>query len=230
MTKSSNTAQKTRVLIVDDHPVVLKGIRSYLSAERSNIVVIGEAFDGNDAIKKAEELKPDVILMDFSMPGLDGISAVKVIKERMPEIKILVFTMYDDRDIVLKIIQAGAQGYLLKSAFHKELIQAIESISKGDIYLGADVAKILINEYLNKGTTTTIGDGSKILTRRENEILALISEGMRNRAIATTLDVSIRTVEAHRDRIRKKLGISSPAGLTKYAIENNITYKRESPA
>jgi len=162
--------------------------------------------------------------MDFSMPGLDGAEAVKLIKEKRPESRILVFTMYDEREIVLKIIQAGAQGYLLKSAFHKELLQAIEAIHKGDIYLGTDVAKILLNEYLNKGSRGAGEPDSKILTRRENEILALIAEGLRNKAIAVKLGVSIRTVEAHRDRIRKKLGISSPAGLTKYAIEHNITF------
>jgi len=222
--KKPQNDQKIKVLIVDDHPVVLKGIRSYLSGERSNINVVGEAYDGNDAVTKTLDLKPDVVLMDFSMPGLDGAEAVKLIKEKRPETRILVFTMYDEREIVLKIIQAGAQGYLLKSAFHKELLQAIEAIHKGDIYLGTDVAKILLNEYLNKGSRGAGEPDSKILTRRENEILALIAEGLRNKAIAVKLGVSIRTVEAHRDRIRKKLGISSPAGLTKYAIEHNITF------
>ena len=222
--KKPQNDQKIKVLIVDDHPVVLKGIRSYLSGERSNINVVGEAYDGNDAVTKTLDLKPDVVLMDFSMPGLDGAEAVKLIKEKRPESRILVFTMYDEREIVLKIIQAGAQGYLLKSAFHKELLQAIEAIHKGDIYLGTDVAKILLNEYLNKGSRGAGEPDSKILTRRENEILALIAEGLRNKAIAVKLGVSIRTVEAHRDRIRKKLGISSPAGLTKYAIEHNITF------
>ena len=222
--KKPQSDQKIKVLIVDDHPVVLKGIRSYLSGERSNINVVGEAYDGNDAVTKTLDLKPDVVLMDFSMPGLDGAEAVKLIKEKRPETRILVFTMYDEREIVLKIIQAGAQGYLLKSAFHKELLQAIEAIHKGDIYLGTDVAKILLNEYLNKGSRGAGEPDSKILTRRENEILALIAEGLRNKAIAVKLGVSIRTVEAHRDRIRKKLGISSPAGLTKYAIEHNITF------
>jgi len=212
---------KIRVLIVDDHPVVIKGIRSYL-AERPDIDIVGEAYDGDGAVTQTLALTPDVILMDFNMPGLDGLEAVRIIREKMPDARILVFTMFDEKNVVLKIIQAGAQGYLLKNAFHKELLKAIETVHAGDIYLGTDIAKILLNEYLRKNAEPAEKEDGSAITRREKEVLALIAEGLRNKEIAARLDVSIRTVEAHRDRIRKKLGISSPAGLTKYAIEHEI--------
>ena len=211
---------KIQILLADDHMIVRKGLASILNNE-PGLEVIGEAEDGREAVQKVEELNPDIVVMDISMPQLNGLDATRQIKKRFPDMKILILTMHISDEYVYEVLQAGASGYILKQAAPTELLSAIQSVQQGDIYLSPKVSKTVINEYLKKSQIDKIKTESQ-LTEREREIVQLIAEGNSNREIAEILHISIKTVESHRTKVMEKLDLHSTANITRYAIRKGI--------
>ena len=213
---------KTRVLLAEDHTIVRKGLRSLLDKE-TGIKVVGEAEDGREAIAKAEELHPDVVVMDIAMPGLNGLEATRQIKKRFPDIKIIILTMHTNKEYVSQTLKAGASGYLVKKAAPDELISAINAVHKGNSFLSPSISRMVIDEYIRRSKEISEGEeGFEQLTVREREVLQLIAEGRKTREIAELLYISIKTVETHRAHIMNKLDIHSTAELTRYAIRKGI--------
>jgi two-component system, NarL family, response regulator NreC len=213
---------KTRVLLAEDHTIVRKGLRSLLDKE-TGIKVVGEAEDGREAIAKAEELHPDVVVMDIAMPGLNGLEATRQIKKRFPDIKIIILTMHTNEEYVLQTLKAGASGYLVKKAAPDELISAINAVHKGNSFLSPSISRMVIDEYIRRSKEISEGEeGFEQLTVREREVLQLIAEGRKTREIAELLYISIKTVETHKAHIMDKLDIHSTAELTRYAIRKGI--------
>lgn len=206
-----------RILLADDHPVVRAGIRSCL-AKHPRIEVVGEAADGKEALALAKQLTPDIVLMDIEMPQMSGLAVTERLTEDLPNTRVVILTMNDNADSIMRMIQAGARGYVLKESPTEELLKAIETVSAGESYFTAEVARLALNQFVEGSTG---GAGSQ-LTDRERDVLILIAEGLSNKEIATRLDVGVRTVETHRERIMRKLNIHSVAGLTKYAITSGL--------
>jgi len=207
-----------RVLLVDDHPVVRKGLSSYLSSF-GQVTIIGEAADGQEALRKARELAPDLVLMDIDMPRMNGLTAADTLRKENPKIKVLVLSMHSDTDNVLRILQSGARGFVLKQAPTDDLIRAIESINSGETFFSPDVARVAVNQFVRGGGE---GPQSCQVSNREREVLIAIAEGLSNKEIACRLGVGVRTIETHRERIMRKLNIHSVAGLTKFAIAKGL--------
>jgi len=214
---------RIRILLVDDHPIVRKGISSCLS-KYVNLEVVGEAAGGHEAIRKARELAPDVIMMDMEMPEMDGLSVTQTLCKEMPKTKIIILSMHRHTDAVLRILQSGALGYVVKDAPVEELVKALETVYSGETYYSPEIARIALNQFV-RGP----GDGPNAmqLTNREREVLVQIAEGLSNKEIAVHLGVGVRTVETHRERIMRKLNIHSIAGLTKFAIAKGLISLRE---
>jgi two-component system nitrate/nitrite response regulator NarL len=220
---AANGRRPIRLLLADDHPVVRKGLCAVLSRQR-NVEVVGEAADGRDAIRKAKELLPDLVLMDVDMPCLNGLAAAEILRKDLPKIKVLILSMHGNSEFVVRLIQSGACGYVLKDASTDELLQAIERVQAGETYFSPDVARAALNQFV-RGS----GDEPRQpqLTVREREVLIAIAEGLSNKEIASRLGVGVRTVETHRERIMRKLNIHSIAGLTRYAILKGFTPLRQ---
>lgn len=214
----SNMKKRIRILLADDHPVVRRGIASCLSRQ-PHLEILGEAADGQEALRKARELAPDIVLMDIDMPQLNGLAVTEALRKELPNIKVLILSMHSNTEYVLRIIQSGARGYVLKEASPEELIKAIETVNTGEAFFSSDVARVALNQFV-RGKD----DGSQTsqLTNREREVLVQIAEGLSNKEIANHLGVGVRTVETHRERIMRKLNIHSVAGLTKFAITNGL--------
>lgn len=212
---------KIKVLLADDHTIVRKGIRSLLDDE-PNIEVVGEAEDGQEAVKQVESLNPDVVLMDITMPRLTGLEATRQIKKLFPQVKVLVLTMYTNEEYVLQLLRAGAAGYLIKQSAPAELLSAIQAVYRGDTFLSPAISKVIVQEYLRHTGGTFQDDSYDTLTVREREILQLIAEGHTNREIADNLDISVKTVGVHRVNLMEKLDIHNTTELIKYAIRKGI--------
>ena len=212
---------KTRVLIADDHALMREGIIAFLKFY-DDIEIVGEASNGLEAIERAMKLKPDVILMDVSMPELGGIEATLEIKNRMPGIKILILTQYSDKEYVSRLLKAGVSGYLLKQAVGTDLISAIRAVAKGESYLYSSIATNVINGYLGKSSQLSVEDPYEKLTDREKQVLKLIAEGHSHKEVASLLDISAKTVIAHQTNISEKLDLHSRAALIKFAITKGI--------
>ena len=210
--------QIIKVLVADDHPVVRKGLQTCL-AKQGKLKIVGEAVDGDDALRKARELLPDVVLMDISMPGMDGLSVTKVLRKELPDMKVLVLSVHSNKEYIFRVIQAGAHGYVSKEAPPEELVRAIESVSGGEPHFSEDIARAALNEFVNTGGKK---EPFAQLTSREREVLVQIAEGKSNKEIADRLGIGVRTIETHRERIMRRLNIHSVAGLTKYAIANGL--------
>jgi len=211
-----------KVLLADDHTIVRKGLCSLLEGE-ADIEVIGEAENGREAIKLAEKLHPDIVVMDISMPCLNGLEATRQLKKHFPEIKILILTMHANEEYVFQTLQAGAEGYLVKKAAPSELVLAIREVHQDNFFLSPTISRTVIDEYIRRADEINgEGDALKNLTARETEVLQLIAEGRKNREIAELLFISIKTVETHRAHIMDKLDIHSTAELTQYAISKGI--------
>jgi len=206
---------------VDDHPIVLEGIKSRLSAQE-DLEVVGEAADGQEALRKAKELRPDLVLMDISMPNMSGLEAVTLLRKRVPDSKIVILTMHDNREYIARMIRLGARGYLLKDTSPAELIRAIKLIHAGGVFFSPAVSRVLLDELAigKKGKPPSAKAAE--LSEREREVLVLIADGRSNKEIAARLGVGVRTVETHRERIMRKLNIRTVAGLTKFAIANGM--------
>jgi two-component system response regulator NreC len=210
-----------RVLLADDHAIVRKGLSALLDGE-PGFEAIAEVADGREALAKVEELQPDVVLMDISMPGLNGLEATRQIRQQFPEIKILILSMYATEEYIFQALQAGASGYVVKNSAVTDLIAAIRAIQDGDSYLSPSISKMVISEYIHNHATGNGGDRYDTLTSREREVLQLIAEGHSTREIAELLFISEKTVRAHGSALREKLDISSTARLTQYAIRKGL--------
>jgi DNA-binding NarL/FixJ family response regulator len=196
-------------------------LRALLSSQE-NLEVVGEAEDGREAIRQVEKLTPDLILMDLSMPKMNGIEAIREIRRRVPETRILALTVHKAEEFILEVLQSGADGYIPKDASSNELMMAIKSILMGKRYLSPSVSNVVIEGYLeSRRTSESITPWGK-LTKREREILKLIAEGYKNKDIADYLCISVKTVEKHRANLMKKLDLHSAAALTAYAMERGL--------
>jgi DNA-binding NarL/FixJ family response regulator len=205
-----------RILIADDHEVVRSGLRKILEAQ-PNWEVVAEAGDGKDAVHKAAETRPDVAVLDYSLPLVNGIEATRQIRARLPKTEVLIFTMHDNETLIQELLRAGARGYLLKSDAKRHLIGAIESLASHKLFFTAKVSEALLDSFLARPNR----EGST-LTNRERGVVQLIAEGHTNKHIANILNISLKTVETHRAAIMRKLNLSSAAGLVRYAIRNRI--------
>ena len=206
------TDTPVRVLIVDDHPMVAEGIQSILESY-DDVEVVGTLGNGQEAVDQAGVLKPDVILMDLNMPGLGGLSATEILLERAPDTRILILSMHDSPEYISTALSHGAMGYVLKDVPTDEIKQAIDTVMNGERYLCTGAKGSLEPK---DGTTR------EALTGREQTILLQLAQGKSNKEVAIALDISVRTVETHRKNIKRKLGISSTAGLTRYAMEHGM--------
>lgn len=212
-------ADSVRVLIADDHTIVRSGVRLLLSAE-PDIDVVGEALDGAEALALTETLRPDVVLMDISMPGMDGLEATRHIKARWPDIHVLVLTMHRSDEYFFEMLKAGASGYVLKGAETSELIRAVRVVSRGEVFLYPTMAKKLLSDYLTRVEGSV--EPSQSLSPREKQILRLLAEGYSNKEIAENLVLSPSTIHTHRNNLMKKLGLTSRRELIQYARQRGI--------
>jgi two-component system, NarL family, response regulator NreC len=207
-----------RILIADDHTIVRSGLRLLLESE-PDIEVVGEAFNGQEAIEKAEVLQPDVILMDITMPDLDGLEATSTIKKRYPHIQVIALTMHRSDEYFFEMLKSGASGYLLKGAETGELMNAVRTVAGGEVYLYPSMARKLVQGYLQKLESEESPD---LLTAREREVMLLLVEGYSNNEIAEKLVLSASTIHTHRGNIMKKLNLSSRHELMQYARQNGL--------
>jgi DNA-binding NarL/FixJ family response regulator len=211
-----------RVLIADDHKIMLAGLRSLLE-KQTDFEVVGEAENGRKAVLIAQEKKPDVVVMDVSMPDLNGMEATTQIIESLPETKVIALSMHSDKRFVMGMLRAGASGYLLKDCASQELANAIHQVAGGNKYLSPEITGVVIDDFLRGGASGEVATAASVLSAREREVLQLIAEGWSTKQIATHLYVSIKTIETHRRQIMKKLDIHTIADLTKYAIREGLT-------
>lgn len=209
--------EKIRVLVVDDHTIMRDGIRALLSVH-NDIEIVGEASEGKEAVEKAQELSPDVVIMDIAMPGMDGLEAVRRILKKNPKIKALMLSQYDDKKYILAAVKAGATGYVSKRALGEELVLAIRTLHQGVSYLHPSAATAVIEGFLNP----TEVDPYDELTPREREILKLIADGHTSREIADMLYISVKTVFGHRAKLMEKLNLHNRTDLIKYAMQKGL--------
>ncbi len=210
-----------RILLADDHEIVRQGLRS-LIASQPDIEVVAEASTGREAVRCARRHSPDIIIMDISMPDLNGMDATSLCMEEAPDVKVIALSMHSDSHYVIGMLKAGAKGYLLKEGVFKELIQAIRAAENNQVYLSPKVAGVVVENYVRKTPSETLTATAK-LTVKEREVLQMIAEGRSTRQIANELNVSVKTVEARRKNIMDKLELYSVAELTKYAIKVGLT-------
>ncbi|MGC2061838.1 MAG: response regulator transcription factor [Thermodesulfovibrionales bacterium] len=211
---------KIRVLIADDHSLVREGIAAFLKCTE-DIEVVAEAADGLEAIEKALKFRPDIILMDISMPKLGGLEATVEIKKTDPSIKILVLTQYDDKEYISRFLKAGVSGYLLKRAVGSDLVSAIRAVREGDTYLYPAVASKVVNNFLGKESMSGEG-GYDALTDREKQVLKLVAEGHSHKEAADMLKISAKTVVVHQTNILEKLGLNNRSELIRFALSRGI--------
>ena len=211
-------AKKIRVLLVDDHAILRAGLRS-LSATYDDIEVVGEASDGEEAIRKVRELDPDVIVMDVQMPGMNGLIATRYIMEEHPDARILMLTQYGNKEYVLPLLEAGAGGYVLKQAADTDFIKGIHAVYEGNSYLYPPIAKLVLDALM---TGEDASDPERMLTPREREVLILVAEGYTNSEIADILFISPKTVDVHRTRMMNKLDLHSVAEIVHYAVRRHL--------
>ena len=213
--------QKHRILIVDDHALFRAGLRALLFQD-PDLEVVGEADNGRDAIRAVGELSPHLVLMDLTMPMMNGIEAVTEIKRRYPDVRILVMTLHKSEDHVHASLKAGAHGYILKDATQEEFFVAVHSVLRGKTYLSMDVSAKVVSGYLGGGKANGASGVYDSLTHREREVLKLVAEGKSNKDIAAFLNLSVKTVEKHRSNLMSKLDVHNASGLTAFAIERGL--------
>jgi two-component system response regulator NreC len=213
--------KKIRVLVVDDHTIVRDGIRALLGLA-GDIEVVGEAENGREALDRVRELVPDVVLMDVAMPTMDGLEATRRIHREFPQTKVLALTQYDDREYVFSVVEAGAQGFISKTAASAEVVSGIRAVHRGDSFLSPSVARLLVEHYREGATTRKSQDPYGQLTDREREILKLLAEGYTGQEIAEMLVISPKTVEGHKTNLMSKLDIHNRIDLVKYALRKGI--------
>jgi len=212
---------KIRVLVVDDHTIVRDGICALLRLA-GDIEVVGEAANGREALEMVRKLMPDVMLIDIAMPNMNGLEATRHIRKEFPRVKVLVLTQYDDKEHVFWAIEAGASGFISKTAASSELVSGIRSVYRGDSFLSPSAARILVEDYQQEASIRKEQDPYKQLTDREREILKLLAEGYTTRKIADMLVISVKTVEGHKTNLMSKLDIHNRTDLVKYALRKGI--------
>ena len=210
-----------RILIVDDHAVVRRGVRSLLESQLG-WEISGEAATGREAVDMAKRLQPDIVIMDLSLPELNGLDATRQILKESPRSEILMLTMHHSEELARNVLQAGARGYVLKSDADQSLIAAIESLRQHKPFLTSAVTEFVLDDYLRWNETTDDGVAHAAVTAREREIIQLLAEGRSNKEAASTLGISVKTIEAHRANIMRKLRLRSVSELVRYAIRNNM--------
>jgi len=209
------------ILLVDDHAIIRQGLRSLLE-KQPDLEVLAEAEDGRRAIELVRELRPDIVIMDVTMPSLNGIEATRQICTELPEVKVIALSIHSNRRFIGDMLQAGAAGYVLKESLFDELVQAIEAVAGGNRYLSPRITGVVIDDYV-KHLSTSADSPFATLTSREREVLQLVAEGRSTKQIAFELHVSSKTIEANRRQIMEKLDLHSVAELTKYAIREGLT-------
>ncbi|MDO8749674.1 MAG: response regulator transcription factor [Dehalococcoidia bacterium] len=215
------TREKIKVLLVEDHAIVREGIRSLLNGHE-DVEVVGEATDGSQALSKVRELRPDIVLMDITMPNMSGFEATRAIKSEFPNVQVLALTVHEGAEYFFRILSEGASGYVLKGASFAELVFALRAVHQGGVYLHPSVAGKLVHSYVHgsaSGAERVSYDG---LTTREREVLKLIGDGKTNQEIAEAMYLSPNTVQTHRARIMDKLGLHSRTQLIKYALSKGL--------
>jgi DNA-binding NarL/FixJ family response regulator len=219
----ARSRKKLRILIADDHELVRHGIRGILRA-RHAWSVVGEAVDGREAVLMAQSLRPDLAILDITMPNQDGLEATRQILEAAPNAKVVILTMHESDQMVRRVLEAGARGYVLKSDLATSLVKAIEQVCRGKLFLTPKVSEIVLQGFLKESKRSE----EVRPTPREIEIIRLLTEGKANKEIASELAITVRTVEAHRSQLMHKLGMHSLAELIHYAMDNGISPARES--
>jgi two-component system response regulator NreC len=218
---------KTRILIADDHDVVRSGLNVLLRSA-PDFAVVAEASDGEEALRLTQRHKPDVVIMDISMPKLDGIEATKLIKERQPEVKVIILSVHEDEEYAYQILRAGASGYLSKNSSRKEIFKAVRSAMSGEQFFSPGISRIIVEGFVKRAKEQEQEDlpssatADQKLTKREIEVLKYIAEGYTNRQIAEALFLSFRTINTHRANIMQKLNIHDTAGLVRYAMNMGL--------
>jgi len=208
------------ILICDDHKIFREGLRALLE-KQPGIRVVGEARDGIESVRLAKELSPDIVIMDISMPGLNGIEASRKLAKMRKAARVIALSMHNDRKYVTEIFKAGARAYLLKDSAFEELMDAIKAVNCGRFFLSAGITSVVLGDYI-KGPGGDPRSPFTILSSREREVLQLLAEGLRTKEISHKLGLSVKTVETHRKKIMEKLGIQSIAGLTRYAVKEGL--------
>jgi len=212
---------KIRVLIADDHGIVRKGLRRQLE-QRTDFEVVGEASDGREAVRMAEELSPDVIVMDIAMPNLNGIEATTQIVKKNPRIGVIMLSMHSDETYLTRTLAAGAKGYLLKDNADVDLYRAVQVVAQGKPFFSPTIANTLLEDYMRQLQQRGLQDSYDLLTDREKEILQLLAEGKSNKEVAIILNLATATVETHRTRLMQKLDLHSAADIVLYAVRKKI--------
>jgi len=223
-----SSKNKKRIVIAEDHTILREGLKALLSQD-PGLEIVGEARDGLDAVRVISELKPDLALMDLSMPRMSGIDAIREVKRCCPDTKVLVLTVHKTEEYVIASLKAGANGYLLKESTHQELLHAVSHVLDGRPYLSPGISDTIISGYLS-GRKDDVHTSLDTLSQREKEVLKLIAEGHKNKEIAEYLFISVKTVEKHRDNIMKKLNLHSTLALAKFAMENGLVESDQGPS
>jgi len=214
-------SEAIRLLLADDHAVVRSGLRLLLEAQ-PDLVIVGEAENGEEAIRRTAELQPDVVLMDIEMPGMNGIEAARRIKAQSPGASVLALTMYEDDQYFFEMLRAGASGYVPKRAAPDELASAIRAVSRGEVFIHPSLAGRLVQDYLQRRDVEVQEQAAGDLTPREQEVLTLIAQGLSNNEIADQLVISAKTVDRHRENIMRKLNLHNRVDLVKYALRKGL--------
>jgi two-component system, NarL family, response regulator NreC len=210
-----------RILLADDHDIVRKGLR-YILQRQNGTDVIGEAKDGREAVKMAEKLEPDLIIMDIAMPLLNGIEATAQIVKANPKTKVIILSMFSDETYLVRILSAGAKGYLLKDSTETDLLPAVKAVMQGKPYFSTRIAQTLLEDYIRQLQQRGLQDSYELLTDREKEVLQLLAEGKSNKEVATLLNLSVYTIETHRTNLMQKLNVHNTAELVLYAVRKKL--------
>lgn len=218
--------KKTTILLVDDHPVVIAGLKAIIS-ENSKYVIAGEATDGKSGIKKALSLKPDIVIMDLAMPGLNGFLAMNEIRKELPRTKVIVLSMHSEKPYVVQALKSGAVAYVLKEGAGEELLEAVRKVGEGQSYISSSITKYLLEDYVFLARGVSEPDPFDRLTPREREVLILITQSKTSAQIAALLYISAKTVKTHRANLMEKLAIHDTAGLVRFAIGNGMLHLDE---
>jgi len=208
----------TRIVVADDHQLVRAGIAGLL-ADIPDVEVVGEACDGREAVRLATELRPDVLFLDLAMPGMSGLDALALINEAEPDVHVIILSMHDSEEHVLRALKLGAVGFMLKDAAPEELAQAIKAVGQGNNWLSSAVSKTVISNYLERSGSE---EDQSLLTARQNQVLKMIAEGSSTKEVSFTLNLSVKTIETYRSQIMEKLDIHDLPGLVRYAIRQGI--------
>jgi two-component system response regulator NreC len=206
---------KTRVILADNHVVVRQGVKSLL--EREGFLVVGEAGDGQDLVRIAKELQPDVVVLDIGMPLMNGLIATRELKRVCPNAKTILLTRHDEDQYVIEALRAGIRGYILKNQAATDLVHALQQVCRGQVYLSPGISRVVVDAYVSK---SSVPDDP--LSAREHEVLQLIAEGKSTRDVASMLGVSVKTAESHRSRLMQKLDIHETASLVRYAVRRGL--------